>query len=290
MARASKGSQAAKSRLSKTVKERQSAMAAMNPALAGKFEELSELFETGTSSTLRFYFDVGRVCLAVRQDAATYGQNAVGLFEKALATSARTLRRAAQFADAYDQNEFDWLLEQAHPDTDFRLQWGHVAHLLTLRSRQDRERYTEEAISKMLDPAALHKLLRARSGTEGGHGRKHKQLATPQQAVVQMLKFTKQWTVKCATVWRSPEQDALVALTKLALDESDNELLDTLQELRAELQLLSEQSTAATSQVDRVVEHLKTRLESKRDAVAQRVVATKAAAAGRPVRRITVGR
>ena len=287
MGRASLQTRAVRGRAAEILNSRKDALKGMNPALRTQFDALETEFSSTRDDNLNFYHRIGRICNTVREKPETYGEDALRMLEQALSTQARTLRRAAQFATVYEDRELEFLLGLKHPDTGFQLHWGHVGYLLSLATETERTRYAEEAVAKMLDPPALHKLLKKRRGKKQDHGRTHNVPPTPAAMIEQILRFTKQWNAKHLEVWRSKEHDVLPKISQLPLDDLDNELLENLRELLEEIELMAESSRKDFEQLQRTIEHVDQKLTQKTQAAA---VAATTAVSGRPARRVQVGR
>ena len=262
---------------------RKAALKEMNPALRTQFEALETEISSTRDSNLNFYHRIGRICLTVQEHPETYGEDGLRTLEQALSTQTRTLRRSAQFARAYNEQQLEWLIGLKNPQTEFQLHWGHVAYLLSLSTEVQRTRYAEEAVEKMLDPLALHKLIKKRIGRRQDHGRTHDVPGNIPAMVAQMLKFTKQWCAKHQQVWRAKPHDVFPKLLKLTDDELSNALIEDLRELGEELEMMAELSRKGSDMLQRCTEHVDTRLTERSAALA---VQAHAVAKGRPTRRV----
>ena len=158
-------------------KQRTSAIDLMSQRLVRKFNKIEKSVNDLRADNLRYYHQIGVICEEIREEPEKYlgkdGTPGLKLIEQALATQSRTLRKAAMFARLYDEDSLENLIGLHHSETNFQLHWGHVSFLLTLPTQGKRDKFAETAVEKMLDPAALHELIKKRTQKSGGHGRKH---------------------------------------------------------------------------------------------------------------------
>lgn len=246
---------------------RSAAVDQMNSKLLRKFTQLEKKVNDLRAENLRFYHKIGEVVLDIKQHPEEYvghdGTPGIKLIEDALSTQARTLRKAASFAETYDQGELDELISMYHKETNFQLHWGHVSFLLTLQNKEQRVKYAMEAVEKMWDPPALHEAIKRRTNRESGHGRGHELPANVPAQVRQIKKLTDQWVKKNAQVWDGEDKNVFENVMNLPPEEMSDELLADLNEVFGLFQELIDGATISISKVERAGEHVKGCLEAR---------------------------
>ncbi len=244
------------------IAQRDSAIEQMNSALRRKFNQIERSVNDLRAENLRYYHRIGRICKEISTDPDRFlgrdGTSGLKLIEQALSTQARTLRQTASFAKLYDDEELEELISMYHTATNFQLHFGHVRYLLTLDSTAQRRKYAIEAVEKMLDPAALHTLIKKRQSRGGGHGRTHAVPKTVAAQIRQILSVSQQWQRKNESVWNGDGENNNVFTNVLNTppDEMDQEMLDNLREIRTLMAQISEAANENVGLTDRVIEHM----------------------------------
>ena len=248
------------------VQQRAAAVAQMSHQLLKKFRRLERTLNDMRSANIRYYWDIGRICREIRDNAKYVGkdgENGLRLVERALSTQARTLRKAMQFADLYDEEAVRRLVNLRNDETGFRLNWGHVGYLVTLEAREQRERFAQEAVEKMLDPSTLAELIKRRTERSGGHGRRHVMPPTVQAQLSQMLKVCRTWQAKNDTIWNGAEESVFGNLMTLPPEEVEEHMLEQLSELRTFMLTIQESAAANSGRIVRAMTYLQEALASQ---------------------------
>lgn len=253
-------------------KRRSAAVDQMNSKLRRKFTQIEKKVNDLRAENLRFYHKIGEVVLDIKQHPEEYvghdGTPGIKLIEEALSTQARTLRKAASFAETYSNEELDELISMYNTQTNFQLHWGHVSFLLTLPAKEQRVKYAMEAVEKMWDPSALHDAIKRRTSRGAGHGRGHEMPATVAAQVRQIKKITDQWVKKNANVWNGEDKNVFENVMNHPPEEMTDELLADLREVKELFTDLIEGVASSDKQLDRVIEHVNGVLEARATAEA----------------------
>lgn len=244
------------------IAQRESAVEQMNSALRRKFNQIERSVNDLRAENLRYYHKIGKICEEISTDPDRFlgrdGTSGLKLIEQALSTQARTLRQTASFAKLYDDEELEELISMYHTATNFQLHFGHVRYLLTLDSAAQRRKYAIEAVEKMLDPAALHTLIKKRQHRNDGHGRPHTVPKTVSAQIRQILAVSQQWQRKNESVWNGDGENNNNVFTNVLNtppDEMDQEMLDNLREIKVLMGQISEAANENVGLTDRVIEH-----------------------------------
>lgn len=257
------GRQSLKSRASRRDKlsvaaltaNRSQALEQMNPALQRKMSLLEKSVNDLRAENLRYYHQIGKICRQITDDPGKYvgldGTPGIKLVEKALSTQSRTLRKALTFARLYDNEQLDSLIDLSNEQTEYRLNWGHVSFLLTLHTPEQRQSYAEQAVSKMLDPPALHDLIKRRTQRSGGHGRKHEMPKTINGQIEQILRLCRQWASKNDEVWNGEEESVYGNLLAIPPSDMEPDMVTKLDEVAT---LMTQIAAAASDNVRRTRE------------------------------------
>lgn len=234
----------------------------MNKPLKSQFEKIKRLFGNARDDTLRFYHQIGKLVLEVRQDPDKYGTGASALLEQALSTNKRQLRKAALFAEMYSDEKLQELID-LKSETGFSIHWGHMSYLLILTTEKQREEYARRAVANLWDPAALHAQVKRRvSGTRAaGHGRRHELPQTVHLQIRQMMDETRKWNTKLLSVWAGDETNAFENIAQEPPDSFTQADLDNLNTLKEQLETMPsnvermlEQTRVAHATVERVLQ------------------------------------
>lgn len=232
----------------------------MNTQLRRKFTQIEKKVNDLRAENLRFYHKIGEVVLDVKQHPEEYighdGTPGIKLIEEALSTQARTLRKAATFAETYNTEELEELISLYHAETKFQLNWGHVSFLLTLQTKEQRAKFALEAVDKMWDPPALHDAIKRRQNRGAKHGRGHEIPATVPAQVRQIKKITDQWVKKNSQVWNGEEKNVFENVMNHPPEDMDAELLTDLQEVKELFTQLIEGGNESLQKVERTIEHV----------------------------------
>jgi hypothetical protein len=273
------------------LEQRSAAVEQMNKATLDKLRQFETLGSNQRENNIRHYYAVGKLYIEMRDNPAKYegrdGTSGVRLIEKALSLQARVLRKAATFVDMYTEAAVNKLVGAYNRETNFQLHWGHVTYLLTVEDKEKREEFAKEAVMKMLDPPALHALIKKRQRRAGGHGRRHELPATPAAQLRQIQSTTTVWNNKAEQVWDGDEVSVLSNLMKLAPDQIDEDMVIHLKETEDQLRAAAEKSLAMADKVSRIREHVMGKLKERREQEAE--IARNAASGGRESRSIDLG-
>lgn len=219
---------------------RSGAIEQMSAPLRRLFTSIEKSVSDLRAQNLRYYHTIGALCEQIRQSPERYagkdGTPGLKLIEKALSTQARTLRKAAAFAREYDESQLKRLIALQNPQTKFQLHWGHVSFLLTVPTAERRERFAQEAVEKMLDPPALHDLIKKRMSRSGGHGRRHEMPKTIAAQLSQIKKLSQQWLDKSNNVWNGDDQSVFANVMNMPVDDMEPDMIAVLQEIEEQMQ------------------------------------------------------
>ena len=261
------------------IQDRVAAVDAMNPAMRKKFKAVEQEINDARANNLRFYHQLGGICADIREKPDEYrgknGESGFALLERALATQARTLRKAAAFFREYTVPQLTRLLGLYHTETKFQLHWGHVTYLLGISKIETREKLENEAVEKMWDPSALHSVIKRRSTGRGNqasaHGRTHVLPATVPAQVRQIASVSKTWLDKQQNVWNGDKVSAFANVMNLPPEEMDDEMLDTLVSMKETMEGIAAEAHENVNRVKRIIEHVRgcvERVKRDRDAAA----------------------
>jgi hypothetical protein len=118
--------------LAKALQRRADVIDKMKPALRAQFEALCELADRQTSCSIAYHHSMGERVARIRQDAGTYGPDAVSLLAKVMLMHRATLQKAVELYDwKPTQAELKELTSKRGP-AGRALSWGHVSQILAL--------------------------------------------------------------------------------------------------------------------------------------------------------------
>lgn len=250
--------------------DRDEALGKMNSKLKRKFKMLDKSFSSLQEDNLRYYWKIGKHYEDVRREPDQYagadGESGTKLLQQALATQARTLRKAAKFAEFYDKEKLDELVALRNETTGYQLHWGHVSFLLTLGTATDssrRESYAREAVTKMLDPPALHDLIKKRLKRSGHGGRSHTMPKTVHAQIRQILTICRAWVGKNQTVWNGESESIFGNIMNLSPEEMEPDMVEHLQEIETLMSHISEQASTNTETARRAKDFLAATLTAR---------------------------
>jgi hypothetical protein len=261
---AEKASRVLTVRPSSHVKQRNEAIRNMNAALAAKLAIIEELLAATNKSSIMFNYDLGTALKEVRMKPNQFGgDGASALLEKALPGRADLLRRATQFAMEMTRNDAEELVALENTDAAYRLNWGHVIVLLTLKSKDSRLSFAKRAVKDLLDPAALHKLIQEKTGKKGGGGRPHKLPVTVQGQLREILKKTHDWVAKHETVWDGKDANAIQNILECAPDTVDVEMLENAKNTKQYLEQMATLAQQDVERFDAIIQRIESCLRSE---------------------------
>jgi hypothetical protein len=253
-------------------RDRNGAIEQMNSNLRRKFKRIEKSVSDLRADNLRYYWNIGELCEEIRENPEQYvgddGTPGLKLVEQALATQARTLRKASKFAKEYSKDQLEDLIALKNESTSYQLHWGHVSFLLTLDETK-RERYTHEAIEKMLDPPALHALIKKRTQRSKGHGRTHAMPKTVPAQIRQIKTICEQWLAKNEMVWNGSTESVYGNIMNLSPEEMEPDMVADLELIETAMQHISEQAATNVATTRRAKEFL-TATIAARDTEAER--------------------
>jgi len=241
--------------------QRQEALDAMNPALRKKTTQIEELSHSTREANLRYYHKLGQHVLDVRQNAdgkfGTKRDKPITLLEKALFTHKRTLRKTATFADLYSQDDLDKLVAMIDAESGFSVHWGHMSYILTLATKKERNEFAKMALTKKLDPPALHAEIKRRYGTRGASpGRKMECPKTVPAQIRQMLETTRIWIGKHDTVWYGDETNIIENVLGAESAEVGQQDLENMQALLELLEGMAQRAKQFKTPVKKAIKSM----------------------------------
>lgn len=255
-------------------KSRVTAIDKMPEALRVRLRRIEGTISDAVADNLRYYWSLGELCRDIRDNPETYlgedGTPGLRLLEEALSTQARTLRNSLRFVDLYDVEALAQLIDLKNEETGFRLHWGHVIYLLSVADETKRTSLGEQAVAKMLEPKALHDLIKKKTGRSGGHGRTHEMPKTLDAQLRQILSVTEQWQRKSDTVWNVEDEDQASVygnLLMLSYEAMTEEFAEELQNVVEAMQQVAATATRNVSDGQQVLEYLQEGLRAKARAV-----------------------
>lgn len=264
---------------------RTNAIEQMNSQLRRKFAQIEKSVNDLRAENLRYYHSIGQTCEAIRQKPEAYvgkdGTPGLKLIEQALSTQSRTLRKAAMFAREYTEEQLEQLIGLVNTNTKFQLNWGHVSFLLTLPTPEKRDRFAQEAVEKMLDPPALHELIKKRTQRSKGHGRTHAMPKGVAAQLRQIISVSKQWSAKNTDVWNGTEESVFGNVLNMPPDDMEPDMVEQLVEIENLMQEITEAAETNIATARRVREHLAGAIEKRDNSRAQAAESN-----GRPARDI----
>lgn len=207
MGRVSVANQANRAEL---LKARQAAFEAMTPALRAAATKLGNMGENQRKTTLQFYYNLGGILVSIAEQPDKYGENARELLLQAYPTTARTLRDAMTFRQAYPDGIDDLLLQE--DNAGFAIQWAHARLLSSLDTPAQRASWLKRVRTNVWTPKELSAALKAsRAGARGGgHGRGFATADTFNAQVLQTTEHATRFTSRITKSWLS-EKDGIVA-------------------------------------------------------------------------------
>lgn len=267
MPRQSLRARSTRSKAISIIADRSEAILQMNGPLKRKFVTLERSVSDLRAENLRYYYRIGQICEEIRQKPDMYsgkdGTSAIKLIERALSTQARTLRKAAAFAREFTQRQLDQLIGMVNTETNFQLHWGHVSFLLTLPTHEKRQQFAAEAVEKMLDPPALHDLIKKRTKRSAGHGRKHEMPKTVAAQIRQILTFCRQWVAKNDEVWNGDEESVYGNIMNMPPEEMEPDMVEQLEEIKTLMTSISESAEANVAKTARAKEYIDQKIKRR---------------------------
>lgn len=230
------------------VKQRLAALQHMNPALRSKLNDVEQMLTTISQNSIMFNYKLGALLKDIRMNPKKYGgDTAMDLIERALPGRADLIRRSVQFAMEMTAADADELSSLENTDAAFRLNWGHLIVLLTLKNKEQRLVYAKRAISELLEPAALHKLIQSKTGKKNNGGRPHKLPATIPGQLRQVKTKTTDWIAKHEAIW---DGNADSAFDNMLSCSADVVTVDMLNDARATREALAQMAELAKKDID----------------------------------------
>lgn len=242
---------------------REEAIGLMNPALKKKFQQIEKRMSDARAGTLRYYHELGKTCMEIQDNPATYERGAFRLLERALGTQARSLRKAANFARSYNDDDLDELIELKSTTTDFMLHWGHISYLLIIGDKRKRFMWAKRAVKNLWPPEELHRKITKHYGprVDEPHGRVYKLPATIPGQVRQIRNDTEKWLSKQKNAWNGEKLNAFANIAEAPADTWTPELIEDLKVAKAAMQGLVEEARANIGRIDRLIKHAEDCLE-----------------------------
>jgi len=267
---------------------RADAIGQMNTQLRQKFTRIEEAVNDMRAQNLRFYHHLGEICHEISEDPGKYvgqdGTPALTLIERALSTHARTLRAATEFSRKYTVAQLEYLIGLYNRETNYQLNWGHAVYLLTLPTEARRQSFAEEAVAKMLDPKALHDLIKRRTGRTGGHGRRHEMPKTIGAQIRQVNTESEKWLRKNNEVWTGAGESVFGNILSLPLDKMEPEMVEQLEDIGGLMARIADAATENIGRVERAKEYIETAIQERADEVAAAIAEEAAQAQAIPGR------
>lgn len=245
---------------------RKAVIAEMNPALKAVCAELQSSLVDRIEDNIRFYHGIGKRVLDIRANPTKYltEQQALnnvdpfGLLEEAISSSRETLRKAASFAEKYDNDDLKRLFHYRNEgDPKFRLHWGHVVYLLSVPDTRMRMRLEEKAVAELWDPAMLHKeIMKAHGGPRKTGGRP---LGIPKSVpsqISQMRTITNLWLRREREVWNGQKHNVFKNILEMDPAKYTPAMLKELKTLRTQWDEMKHELEKSSKVADGVIEQV----------------------------------
>lgn len=248
------------------IASRNEALTAMPTALRRVCEQIVKGGETQRQTNIRYYYNLGTKIQEIKSDVEAGGKkftvneagdqvNPLKLLEQAIATHARTMRMARQFANMYTPEKLEWILALYNEEADFRLHWGHIKFLMTIIDERRRDEFAERAVKRLWDPDELHKQIQKTLGARGPGNSVHKVPATVAAQLRQLRNLTDTWIKKNKQVWSGETNNLFSKMIEEPADNITDEFLETAQQTLALLQTLETEVAEVTNAMARSLEH-----------------------------------
>jgi hypothetical protein len=239
------------------VQAREEALQMMNKELRKKFNIIQRQLDEGRQTTLRFYYDLGKLCTEVQDDPDKYGESAMRLLEQALAIHARQLRKAASFTQAYTKEALQELLELHCDKTGFQLHWGHVSYLLILKTPDKRRMWAKRAVRGLWAPPELHRRIKEHYGpaVTSPHGPTFKLPPTVPSKIRQIRDDTEKWLAKQRQAWNGTEINAFHDIMSAPPETWTPEMIEDLRVARAAMEGMRDEATENMRRLDELITH-----------------------------------
>lgn len=287
MGRQSQATRAAQRSVKTISDDRKEAVEQMNAKLKRKLGTIDKMFADSREANLRFYHKLGSICREVKEDPETYDRKGYRLLEQALYTQKRTLRKARQFAELYDEAQLNGLIAMVHENTGYRIHWGHLTYLLGLNTEKQREDWAQKAVRNLWDPPALHAAIKKRFGDRGvGGGRPHQLPATTHMQIRQMMEVSRNFVNK-RNLWNGDDENVFANVANEAPDEIVELDLDNLEATKAHLRTIATEARAMETQIDACIARVKDVFKQR--AKAEKAAKKKESGAGKQLRSIDLG-
>lgn len=269
--------------------EREEAVGLMNSALKRKFQQIERRLADARAGTLKFYHDLGKTLVEIQDDPGTYDRGAMRLIERALGTQARTLRKAANFARAYTDEDLQELIDLKSETSGFMLHWGHISYLLILTTKEKRRMWAKRAVRNVWPPDELHRKIVEHYGNkaEKPHGRAHQLPATIPGQVRQIRNETEKWLSKQRNAWNGEKLNAFENIAEAPADIWTQDLVEDLKVAKAAMQGVVEEARSNIGRIDRLIKHGEQCIEQTLQQRAEQEA--EAANNGKEARRIELG-
>lgn len=265
---------------------RKAVVSSMHPALRAVYADLQSGMVDKIEDNLRFYHQMGRACLDVKQNPDKYlteeqrlqNLNPFSLLEEAMSSSRSTLQKAAAFAEKYDAEDLKRLFGYRNQeDPKFRLHWGHVLQLLSVAETRLRIGFEEKAIMHLWDPLELQKNIQAHYGGPRRAG--GRPLAVPNTVpsqINQMVTMTGLWARRNREVWNGEKHNVFKNIMDLPPEKCTPKMMKSLQGLRTQWEEMQADLVRSMQTIETAITQIQSRLDSDAPPAATPTKASKA--------------
>lgn len=246
------------------VKQRLQVLSSINDALRQKLNTVESMLAEFAQSSIMFNYELGTVLKEVRLHPKKFGgDSAMKTLETALPGRADLLRRAVQFAIEMTKADAEELSQLENSDAAFRLNWGHLIVLLTLKNQEQRLAFAKRAVTDVLDPSALHKLIQQKTGKKHTGGRPHKLPNTVPAQLRQVMNKTSDWVAKHEEIWDGDKINVFGNMLECAPDDVDVEMLDNAKATREALTKMAELAQKDIETFDKIIQRIENCLRNE---------------------------
>lgn len=246
------------------VKQRKAVLNTLNDALRQKLATVESMLAEFSQNSIMFNYELGTVLKEVRLQPNKFGgESAMKALEAALPGRADLLRRAVQFAIEMTKADAEQLAGLENGDAAFRLNWGHIIVLLTLKNQEQRLAFARRAVHDLLDPGALHKLIQSKTGKKHSGGRPHKLPNTVPAQLRQVMSKTSDWVAKHEELWDGDKISVFSNMLECAPNDVDVEMLDNAKATRDALTKMAELAQKDIETFDKIIERIENCLRNE---------------------------
>lgn len=254
--------------------ERSKLLRAMSPSLRSLAGQIMSDMTEQRQANVRFYHKLGRQFLDVIDNPAEYQTDdqklnnvmPYDLLRKMFPASIDTINKSVQFARLYSDEDVKTALAKRNQEhAEFRLHWGHFVHLVSVDNKAVRVKFEDRAVSEILDPSELHKLIMQHFNgpRRPGAGRSLGIPKTLPKQLNQIVDMSRLYAKRAATVWHGKEHSVFGNVLAVPTEQYTKDTLKQLTEVEESLIAVQASAEEDLAACRRTIEHVKAALNPK---------------------------